>query len=56
MANVPYINLFYRTATMVWWSKFLAKDPEIRVRFQALPEFFRRIESGTGSAQSCEYN
>jgi hypothetical protein len=23
---------------VVWWSEFLAKDPEARVRFPALPE------------------
>jgi hypothetical protein len=26
------------TASVVWWSEFLATDPEVRVRFPALPE------------------
>jgi hypothetical protein len=26
------------TASLVWWSEFLATDPEARVRFPALPE------------------
>jgi hypothetical protein len=26
-----------QTASVVWWSEFLATDPEARVRFQALP-------------------
>jgi hypothetical protein len=25
------------TASVVWWSEFLATDPEVRVRFPALP-------------------
>jgi hypothetical protein len=29
---------FSRTASVVWWSQFLATDPEARVRFPALPE------------------
>jgi hypothetical protein len=28
----------FRTASVVWWSEFLATDPEARVRFPALPE------------------
>jgi hypothetical protein len=27
-----------RTASVFWWSEFLATDPEDRVRFPALPE------------------
>jgi hypothetical protein len=27
------------TASVVWWSEFLATDPEARVRFPALPDF-----------------
>jgi hypothetical protein len=34
---------------------FLAKNPEVRVRFLALPDFLSS-GSGTGSTQSCEYN
>jgi hypothetical protein len=26
------------TASVVWWSEFLATDPEARIRFPALPE------------------
>jgi hypothetical protein len=44
------------TASVVWWSEFLAADPEIRVRFPALPYFLRSSGSGTGSTQPREYN
>jgi hypothetical protein len=37
-------------------SEFLATDPEIRVRFPALPYFLRSSGSGTGSTQPREYN
>jgi hypothetical protein len=30
-----YVNL---TASVVYWTEFLATDPEARVRFPALPE------------------
>jgi hypothetical protein len=34
-----YIYLsIYLTASVVWWSEFLATDPETRVRFPALPK------------------
>jgi hypothetical protein len=33
---------------VVWWSEFLAIDPEARVRFPALPEN-KISESGKGS-------
>jgi hypothetical protein len=36
------------TAYVVHWSEFLAIDPEVRVRFPALPEFLRSSGSGTG--------
>jgi hypothetical protein len=36
------------TASVVQWSEFLATDPEVRVRFPALPDFLRRSGSGTG--------
>jgi hypothetical protein len=32
------------------------KDPEVRVRFPALPDFLRSNGSGTGSTQPREYN
>jgi hypothetical protein len=31
-------------------------DPEVRVRFAALPDFLRSSKSGTGSTQLREYN
>jgi hypothetical protein len=34
----------------------LATDPEVRVRFQALPDFLRSSVSGTGSTHHREYN
>jgi hypothetical protein len=33
----------------------MATDLETRVRFPVLPDFLRISESGTGSAQACEY-
>jgi hypothetical protein len=34
-----YIPIIYReTASVVYWSEFLATDPEARVRFPALTE------------------
>jgi hypothetical protein len=36
-------------------TKFLATDPEVRVRFPALPVFLRSSGSGTGSTQPREY-
>jgi hypothetical protein len=33
---------------MVYWSEFLATDPEILVRFPALPDFLRSGGSGVG--------
>jgi hypothetical protein len=50
------------TASVVWWSEFLATDPEARVRFPALPDFLEKKQkknssgSGTGSTQPREYN
>jgi hypothetical protein len=37
------------TASVVWWSEFLATDPEVRVRFPVLPDLLRSSGSGTGS-------
>jgi hypothetical protein len=34
----------------------LPTDPEVRVRFPALPDFLRSSKSGTGSTQPREYN
>jgi hypothetical protein len=44
------------TASVVLWSEFLATDPEVQIRFSALPDFLRSNGSGTGSTQPCEYN
>jgi hypothetical protein len=44
------------TTSVVEWSEFLAADSEVRVRFQALPDFLRSSGSGTGSTQPREYN
>jgi hypothetical protein len=38
------------------WSEILATDPEVRVRFPALPDFLKSTGSGTGSTQPREYN
>jgi hypothetical protein len=46
----------WETASVVKWSKFLATDPEIRVRFPALPDFLRSSGFLTGSVQHHEYN
>jgi hypothetical protein len=40
---------------MVKWSEFLATDPEVHVRFPALPDFLRSSGSGTGFTQPNEY-
>jgi hypothetical protein len=42
------------TASVVYWSEFLATDPEARVRFPPLPK--KSSGSGTGSTQPREYN
>jgi hypothetical protein len=33
------VYMFRMTASVVYWSEFLAIDPEVRVRFPALPDF-----------------
>jgi hypothetical protein len=38
------------TASVIWWSEFLATDPEVRVPFPALPDFLSS-GSGIGSTQ-----
>jgi hypothetical protein len=40
---------------VVYWSEFLATDPETQVRFPALPEK-KYSGSGTGSTQRRKYN
>jgi hypothetical protein len=44
------------TASVVYWSEFLATDQEVWVPFPALLDFLRSSGSGTGSTQSREYN
>jgi hypothetical protein len=63
MCSIETLGLFLiprpynpeRTAPVVYWSEFLATDPEVRVRFPALPYFLRSSGSGTWSAQPREY-
>jgi hypothetical protein len=38
------------------WLEFLATDPEVWVRFSALPHFLRSSGSGTGANQPRECN
>jgi hypothetical protein len=45
-----------KAASVVSRSELLATDPEVRVRFPALPDFMRNSGSGTGSTQPREYN
>jgi hypothetical protein len=42
------------TASVIYWTEFLATDPDVRVRFPALPDFLRGRGSGTGSIQPRE--
>jgi hypothetical protein len=44
------------TASVVLWSGYLATDPEVWVRFPALPHFLSSSGSGTGSSQTHEDN
>jgi hypothetical protein len=37
---------FIQTASVVWWSEFLATDSEARVRFPALPDFPAKKKKG----------
>jgi hypothetical protein len=37
-------------------SELLTTNPEVRVRFPALPDFLRSTGSGTGATQPREYN
>jgi hypothetical protein len=50
------VSIKSRTASVVYLAEFLAVDPEIRVRFPALPDFLRSCGSGTGFTQPREYN
>jgi hypothetical protein len=45
--SIVYLsNPFSPTASVVWWSEFLATDPEARVRFPALPDFLEKKKRG----------
>jgi hypothetical protein len=44
------------TASVVYWSEFLATDPEIWVQFPVLQDFLRSNGSGMESTQPCKYN
>jgi hypothetical protein len=47
--SVKYIS--YLTASVVYWSEFLAADPVVWVRFPALPDFLRSSGSEMGSTE-----
>jgi hypothetical protein len=42
--------------SVVYWSEFLATDPEVQVRFPALPDFLVSSGSETASTQPLQYN
>jgi hypothetical protein len=50
------VIFFSKIASVVKWSEFLATDPEVQVRFLALPYYQKSSGSGTGSTQPREYN
>jgi hypothetical protein len=50
------VVVHHKAASVIKWTEFLATDPEVRVRFRALPDFLRSSGSGTGSTQPREYN
>jgi hypothetical protein len=63
LRTVQYINLSFpvwRLASVRTLpdrrSELMATDPEVRVRFPALPDFLRSGGSGTGPTQPREYN
>jgi hypothetical protein len=43
-----------RTATVVYWSEFLAAYPEVLASIPGMPYFLRSTRSGTGSTQPRE--
>jgi hypothetical protein len=49
-------NICCLTASVDYWSGFLATDAEIQVRFPALPDFLTSSGSETGFTQTREYN
>jgi hypothetical protein len=46
----------FQTASVAYWSEFLSTDPEVWVRFSALPDFLRSSGAVRGSTQPREYN
>jgi hypothetical protein len=44
------------TASVVWWSEYLATDSQVRFRFPALLDILRSSVSGTESTQPRENN
>jgi hypothetical protein len=50
-----YLDRLYAKCTVVYWSDFLATDPEVRIQFPELPYFLRSSGSGTLSTQPSEY-
>jgi hypothetical protein len=46
--DIKFVTLFT--------SPFLATDPEVWIRFPALPDILRSSGSGTGYTQPLEYN
>jgi hypothetical protein len=45
----------FRTTSVVWWSEFLATDPEVQVQFPMLPDFWTSSGSGIVTTQPREH-
>jgi hypothetical protein len=54
--NLYYLNISFFITEFGQWSWFLASDPDVRVRFPALPNFLRSSGCETGSTQPREDN
>jgi hypothetical protein len=56
-AACPFLNVNYLPGPPLWSSgqEFMDTDPEVQVRFPALPDFLRSSGSETGSTQPREY-
>jgi hypothetical protein len=50
----PLLTVHFTTASVVQWSELPVTDPEVQIRFPALPHFVRSSGSGTGSTQPRE--
>jgi hypothetical protein len=55
MQNYCFVHFNLQTTSVVYWSEFLATDPEARVRFLAVPDFMGNNGSETGFAQPRDY-